>query len=155
MKQIILVRHAQTAGKQAGQRDFDRMLTTEGEAQARALGKFFVTKSVHADYLLSSSAVRARRTAELISESMALDPGSIALRDDLYETDTATWIEVLGQLPHYIKCVICIGHNPAISLLAGQFAGRDIDLTPAAFARFESSVAEWSTLVDNLIEIKI
>lgn len=152
MKQIILIRHAQTAGKQAGQRDFDRSLTSEGEAQARALGKIFVTQSVHPDYLLSSSAARTRQTAELINESLRITPGHIAFRDELYETDTSGWIDGISQLPPYIKCVVCIGHNPVISVLASHFAGHEVDLAPASFARFESVTAEWTSFLNNLQE---
>ena len=38
-KVLLILRHAQSAGKQSGQLDYDRSLTVEGEEIARALGK--------------------------------------------------------------------------------------------------------------------
>lgn len=134
--EIILVRHAQTAGKQAGQRDFDRLLTADGEVQAKNIGNFFVRNSVHPDYLLSSAAARARRTAELIHETSRINVAKKDFRDELYEADPSIWITALRELPPAVECVLCIGHNPVLSIVASHLAGRNIDLAPAAFIRF-------------------
>ena len=152
--QIIFVRHAQTAGKQAGQRDFDRLLTAEGEHQAKNIGNFFVRNSVHPDYLLSSTAIRARRTAELINEMCAITMSKMDFRDDLYEAETATWISAVQELPAAVQCVLCIGHNPVLSVVASHLAGRNIDLAPAAFIRFTSTSGDWKSFRNQIKEIE-
>jgi len=151
--QIILVRHAQTAGKQAGQRDFDRLLTTEGEGQAKKIGNFFVRNSVQPDYLLSSTATRAQRTADIIHESLGFNIDKMDFQDALYEAEPTTWITAIQDLPARVRCVLCIGHNPVLSVVASHLAGRNIDLAPASLARFESLAESWSTFHHHIKEI--
>lgn len=149
-KQIILLRHAQTAGKQAGQRDYDRPLTPEGEQQARNVGKYLVRNSVQPDILISSSAVRAQQTARLLNESLVLTPHQLVFRQTLYEADGDLWLEQIRHLDDRHHTVICVGHNPTISWLAGHLGGRPIDLAPAAFVMLRSSSLSWSALDHDL-----
>ncbi len=154
-KQIILLRHAQTAGKQAGQRDYDRLLTPEGEQQAKNIGKFFVLNSVQPDILISSSAVRAQQTALLVNESIVLGPQQLVFREPLYEADADLWFEQIRALDDRYHFVICIGHNPTISWLATHLGQRPIDLAPATFVVLRSPSRSWSTFDQDLEEITL
>ncbi|MBL7866309.1 MAG: histidine phosphatase family protein, partial [Cyclobacteriaceae bacterium] len=144
-KQIILLRHAQTAGKQAGQRDYDRVLTPEGEAQARKAGHHMIRNSLHPDILISSSALRARQTSLLINESTRLAQDRMVFLDTLYEADGDTWLLQLRQLDDRYNTVICVGHNPTLSWLASHLSRRPIDLAPAGWIAFRSPSLSWSS----------
>lgn len=154
-KKIIVVRHAQTAGKQAGQRDYDRLLTPEGKAQARKIGLELVRNAVPPDILISSNAVRARQTTALINESTRVPASHVLLLDTLYEAETGTWMEHLQQLDNNLHTVVCIGHNPTLSCLASELARRPIDLAPGARVVFQSSALSWSTFHHDLREITL
>ncbi len=152
-KKVYLLRHAQTAGKQAGQLDYDRELTPEGERQANNLGMLMMKSALVPEFILSSSSARTRRTTELIHEDLQLPSSQILFLDSLYEASTAAWIQELKQLPDTLKSVMFVGHNPAISHLASLFANRPIDLPTCGFIGFEFSVSIWQDLPAVGIEI--
>lgn len=154
-KQIILIRHAQTAGKQAGQGDYDRLLTPDGEVQAKNIGHMLIRNTIQPDILISSNAVRARQTALLINESTRLPAANVWLMDSLYEAEMATWLDLLHQLDEVHATVICVGHNPVISCLASVMAKRTIDLAPAATTVFQSNSLSWPTVDRDLREIPL
>ncbi len=67
MGQLTLIRHGQA---RAFEQDSDR-LTERGEAQARALGAYWLRHNVEFDEVYCGTLVRQRRTAEIIGESFA------------------------------------------------------------------------------------
>jgi phosphohistidine phosphatase len=152
-RHIILMRHAQSAGKQPGQADRDRTLTQEGEDRARKTGLTLHRLSEPPDYMISSSATRAKVTAHCVNEALTLSPLRLHFFDNLYEATASDWEQQLILLPLDCCCVLCIGHNPAISLLASEFAGRTIDLEPGAFSTFVSSANEWKSFRIGLTEL--
>lgn len=143
-RRLILMRHAQTAVKQAGQHDSDRTLTIEGEAQARNTGQYFVLNSFLPDFVLSSGAARARETSRLILEAASVDPGKLRTEDKLYEADIATWLSQIRLVPAAANTVLCVGHNPVLSGLASVFLSQSIDLAPAGFVVIETTAPSWS-----------
>lgn len=92
--QLWIVRHGQSAGNVArdeadaaglgridiAERDMDVPLSELGEAQARALGRWFsaMPQAARPEVVLTSPYLRARRTAELIAEAGGLQPGTPA-----------------------------------------------------------------------------
>ncbi len=82
MTQLILVRHGETVWNREGriQGHLDSALTEEGIAQAIACGQRLAGEPIDAFYC--SDMGRAQRTAQLIGQSLVLEP---ALRADLRE----------------------------------------------------------------------
>jgi broad specificity phosphatase PhoE len=64
MKQITLVRHGQASFLEA---DYDK-LCTNGEAQARLLGEYWVRRGVMFQHAYSGPRVRQRETARIVAE---------------------------------------------------------------------------------------
>ncbi len=145
-KKVYLLRHAQTAGKQAGQRDYDRELTPEGERQVNNLARAMVKSSLLPEFILSSSSARTRRTSQLIHGALHLQVSQMLFLDSLYEAPTAAWLQQLKQLPSSLISVLFVGHNPAISHLASLFASRAIELPAGGFIGFEFLATTWQDL---------
>jgi len=152
-RRIILLRHAQTAGKQAGQRDYDRSLTKEGEAQAMKTGQQLIRNTSTPDFVLSSSAQRARRTALLVMETTRLSTASCRFDDALYEADGDTWLTSIREIPAQVNTLLCVGHNPVLDWLASMLAGRPVDLAPGEFVVLESAAHAWSAFDENIREV--
>ncbi len=153
MKKVYLLRHAQSAGKQAGQRDYDRDLTPEGERQVNNLASLIVKARLLPEFIMSSSSVRTRRTAQLIQSALQLPATQVRFLDSLYEATTREWIQQLKQMPEGLNTVLLIGHNPAISHLGGIFAGRSIDLPACGFVAFEFPGREWKEFAVAGVEL--
>lgn len=154
-KRILVLRHAQSAGKQGSQRDYDRKLTAEGEHDVRKTGSFFIATSISPDYIVSSGAVRTRTTAAILNESLHIHPSRITLLDELYEATADEWIDQLRQLPDDVHFALLIGHNPAVSQLASIFANRLIDLSPGRYAGFGSTTSTWLDFPTTTHELTI
>ena len=152
-KLVILLRHAQSAGKQAGQQDYGRRLTPEGEAAANNLGSLLLHASLIPQLILSSSSVRTRQTTTIINKALRLPPTQLYFHDNLYEATTEAWMDYIHQLSDKVTCSLLVGHNPVISHLASQFGGRTIDLPPAGLIAFEFKHRAWRNLPEVGTEI--
>ncbi len=150
-RRLIIIRHAQTADKQAGQRDYDRILTQEGTLQSRKTGQQLVLNKSTPEFILCSSAVRAVNTARLLAETSGVSPSLIRPEDELYEADAGTWTQFIRQLPPRVTTAACVGHNPALSLLASRLSQRKLDLAPAAFVIYRVNEGSWKEF-DSVIE---
>lgn len=111
--------------------------------------------SIRPQFILSSSAARAKATAEKVNEYLHLSPSNLSFHEELYEALPDTWIERIKQLPDPINNVLCVGHNPVISGLASQFGKHLIDLPPAGLALFESAATSWPEFDNQLKEINL
>ncbi|MEJ0057905.1 MAG: histidine phosphatase family protein [Bacteroidota bacterium] len=98
-KIIFVLRHAQSAGKQSGQRDYDRLLTPHGEAEATACGKIFFEYGNFPDLILCSAAARTRQTLSLFNGHHFISPEKIMFREDLYDALMVHLLDTIGELP--------------------------------------------------------
>jgi phosphohistidine phosphatase len=139
MKSVILLRHAE-ALSQAD--DFERVLSTEGEAAASRVGKTLRQRGVQLDRIIASAAVRARTTAELVARELgAAVP--IVFDEALYEAAPSQYLRVLSNLPASLRCVLLVGHNPSLSDLARTLLGRGVALAPADHVTISREVDDW------------
>lgn len=142
-KIIAVVRHAQSAGKQSNGLDYDRILTRIGEAQARVLGNKLMQQNFFPDLILSSDAARARQTTELINLSLQLPPQNIQYKREFYEALMVQWLDYIHGIHEDAGSIMLVGHNPWLSMLAGNFAGRICELEPCELMAFQFEVDSW------------
>jgi phosphohistidine phosphatase len=150
---IILLRHAQTADKQPGQRDYDRALTSVGEAQARKSGQHFVLHSFKPDFVLCSASLRTRSTATLVGETAGVSADAYHWAEELYEGDGDTWMHFIRQLPDVATTALCVGHNPVLSWLASDLSEHPVDLAPSGFVVYETPAVSWITFDRGIREL--
>jgi phosphohistidine phosphatase len=146
MKHLILIRHAETAEKVTGQTDKDRELTTSGMRQAASAGQFLKNQSVSIDIILTSAAIRAQTTAQLIAEQLNPNADIVSIEDELYQASVGTMFEKLRNGDHYHNIVI-VGHNPAISYFSEFITGSDIEeMRPATVLILKLDIGNWKDL---------
>ena len=73
MKTLLVMRHAKSDHEEQDQLDHDRPLEQRGRMDAPRMGEFLVKKNVVPNYILASSAVRARETAKLVAKGCGRD----------------------------------------------------------------------------------
>ena len=148
-----MLRHAQSAGKQSTQGDYDRDLTSEGAAKAKALGQKLKKEKINIDLILSSGAARARRTVWFLNETLQLTEEKIQFETELYDAILIEWIDQIHKLPDDVHVVMVAGHNPAISMLATNFHNAIVDLGPGELIAFEFNVNSWAEIANSGKEI--
>jgi phosphohistidine phosphatase len=144
MKRLLLMRHAMPANKPTGTSDHDRPLHCSGEEDARRIGRLIKSEGAKPDLIMSSTAERAKRTAELVSESCGV--ALPWLVPDLYLAGPAEWLRQLGPLPDEYETVMLVGHNPGLEGLLEALTGSEEALSPATLVDLKLQIDGWSEL---------
>jgi phosphohistidine phosphatase len=124
---ISLLRHgiAVERGSPGSEADSQRPLTAKGEQRMRRIAEGMLALGLSYDLILSSPYVRARQTADIVSQVLKT-PDGVHLSDTLTpEGDPRQLIEALHRDDHERQDVLLVGHEPYLSrlistLLAGN-----------------------------------
>ena len=112
MKRIILVRHAK-AVPYGYDDDFNRNLTERGETDAEKISLELNNLGIKPDVIISSSAVRAIKTARIFAESLSFNKNDIREEAEIYHgLTTSEFIDLIQKLPDTASTVYIFGHNP-------------------------------------------
>ncbi|MEO8306926.1 MAG: histidine phosphatase family protein [Pseudomonadota bacterium] len=130
---LTLVRHAHAEWPDYAGKDFDRPLTQRGMEDALTSAREILAAQLPPDLLLSSTARRARDTAQILAREFGLATGALRFTDRLYNA-TADTLEAAaqdagGRSGH----IMMVAHNPGISDFARRLTGNStLALLPTA-----------------------
>lgn len=153
MKNLLLMRHAKSSFNEGEMPDFERPLSKRGEKDAPRMGKLLKEKNLVPDLILSSTAVRASRTAELVAEKCGYK-GEILYIQNLYLGEPESYLEALRDLKEEdddLQTVLVIGHNPGIESLMQMLTDHMDCLPTSAIAYLKAPVRSWSALTPQVI----
>ena len=146
MKQIFILRHAKSDWKASFDSDYERPLAKRGVKAARMMGRFMRRTDQVPEKVLSSSAIRARATAELAIEAGDWQCQTDYL-DSLYGATAASILELIRSQDEGISSLLIIGHQPTLSELIAELAGgAGVRFPTAALARIDFAVEAWDPL---------
>ena len=97
------------------------------------------------DVVISSDAVRARRTAEAVAEA-ARYAGEILLDPRLYLAWPDDILSLLQRVRENAQTVMIVGPNPGLEQLVEQLTGEPQDLPTAALAQIGLPIDQWRDL---------
>jgi phosphohistidine phosphatase len=144
MKTLFLVRHAKSSRDDPSLPDRDRPLDDRGKQDARKMGKRLAKRDARPDLLLSSPALRALTTAQLIAEEVGYKGKDIVVDDRLYASNADDLLAVIRALDKKLSCVMLFGHNPEFTDLAGRLSSEIIDMPTSAVVEFNFDTKAWS-----------
>ena len=144
MKTLYLVRHARSSRDDPGVADRDRPLEDRGKRDARRMGKRLARRHVEPDLILSSPALRALRTAQIMAKELGYKRKDIVVDDRLYARRADVLLNVIRKLGDRSKRVMLFGHNPELTDLAHRFSNDITHLPTAAVAKFKFDSKSWS-----------
>lgn len=122
--------------------DHDRPLNRRGIESARLMGRRLTSLGLDPGHVISSTALRARATAELAAESGEWKC-SIELEPGFYGGAPADILERTALGPDVERLMI-VGHQPTWGTLVHQLTGESVDMKTAAVAVIE--VRSWDEL---------
>lgn len=136
MKTLLLIRHAKSSWDQAGLSDFDRPLNERGKNDAPVMAKRVKEKEIELDYLISSPAKRAKKTAKYFAEEFGFKKEEIKLVEGLYGATQSEFLHAIRDINNKYKTVALFSHNPGITDFASSLTNVRIDDMPtcAVFA---------------------
>ena len=155
MKHLWILRHAKAASQGTDGDDHSRPLTGRGRRQTTQVAAYMADKVASTepvpDLVLSSSATRARMTAEpvhaVLGHGVALD-----IERALYGADPDDIVNRLRLVADDTNSVMVVGHNPtfhelALLLVSEDDAGRarlEAGFPTAALAHIVLDVTSWT-----------
>ena len=129
-KELFLVRHAKSSWDDPTISDHDRTLNERGYRNAPEMGRRLSDRRVSPDALISSTALRARTTAEIMAGSINYPKDRIVLDRALYHASATELQEYIGGLDDSHFSVMLFGHNPGMTSLVSHLFGLALDNLP-------------------------
>ncbi|MET8564266.1 histidine phosphatase family protein [Streptomyces flaveolus] len=124
LRRLVVLRHAKSAWPE-GVEDHRRPLAPRGLRDAPAAGRALAAGTLP-DLALCSTAVRARRTWELVSAEWATPP-PVRYDRRLYAAGVPELLEVVREVPPEVRTLLLIGHNPGLEELVLTLAADGLD----------------------------
>lgn len=140
MTTLILVRHAKSDWGDPSLDDHDRPLNARGMRDAPVLARRLAVRGLRPDALLSSTALRARTTAEFFGAALELAP---ELDPELYGAPASDLLPAAAA--RGVPAVVVVAHDPGMTILAERLSGGAIAHMPTcAVATFGWSTDDWA-----------
>jgi phosphohistidine phosphatase len=146
MKTIVIARHAKSDWA-TGLPDHDRPLNSRGKLDAPRMGRALEELSFKPDLIISSSAIRAKATAEAVAREIGFHQ-SVKIESKLYEAGHGMITGMLQALPDAVNNAMLFGHNPILEQLVAhllQMKG-NIVIPTSGMVCLEANIYNWSAL---------
>ena len=145
MKTLLILRHAKSSWKHLELSDYDRPLNSRGKRDAPRMGKYLRQQGLIPDRILTSSAKRARKTANKVAKSCGYT-GKVKKIAAFYDAVPGIYFETLQALPDKYQSVMVVGHNPTMEQLVNYLTGHIEQMPTAALAHIDLPIQQWDAL---------
>jgi phosphohistidine phosphatase len=146
MKTLFLIRHAKSSWDDTALPDQDRPLNDRGKRDAPNMGERLAKRDVKPDLILSSPAMRALKTAEIIAKKLDYRRRDILVDDRLYAVAADDLLDVIHKLDDKLERVMLLGHNPELTELAHRLSSKITHMPTCAVAEFTFDAKSWSKI---------
>ena len=114
MKTLLILCHAKSKPTDPQRPDQDRELAEEGKDGALKTGRLLRSNDLVQDLIISSSALGAKTTAEIVANACEYEVGETNIEHSLYDAKLQDYINIVEKLSDSYICVLLVGHNPTI-----------------------------------------
>ncbi len=146
MKLLTLIRHAK-ADWDDDLYDFDRPLSEQGKENAPELGEYLAKNLPKPDLIISSPAIRAAETAEIIASEANYPKEKIQFVDELYLCSISEYIEVLHEQSPKVNHIYVVSHNPGTTGFANLLTGEIMaDISTSTAIHVSLDLYKWEDI---------
>ena len=97
------------------------------------MGKRLARRGLDPDLLLTSTALRARETADYLAAALDIERSRIRVERRIYLASPGELLKVIAALDDSLASVLLVGHNPGLTDLANMLLpSLDLDNLPTA-----------------------
>jgi len=150
MKSLLILRHAKSSWKDEHLADYDRPLKKRGKGDAARMGALLRRASLVPDFIITSSAKRARATADLVIDACGYE-GEIYVTRELYAADMLTYFDVLREVDDVYHRVMVVGHNPGLEMFLDALTEVGEPMPTAALAYVRLPIRAWRDLDEETV----
>jgi phosphohistidine phosphatase len=145
MKRLLILRHAKSSWADSSQEDWQRPLNDRGRRDAPRAGEWLRERGLTPDIIVTSDAVRARATAQAVSQACGYG-GEVIKEPSLYHATPEDAIEVVTRISDAAQSAMIVGHNPGLEELVSKLSGESHGMPTAALFVFDLPIARWREL---------
>ena len=150
-----MLRHAKSSWKEQDLPDHDRPLNKRGKNDAPRMGKLLKEEDLIPDLIMSSTAVRAKKTAELVAKACKYK-GKIVPNHFLYGAEPTAILKILEGLSDKQMAVLIVGHSPSVEETVEVLTGSlDVIMPTCALAHISLSIQNWAELKEQKVKGKL
>lgn len=151
MKTLYIVRHAKSSWDYPELTDFERPLNKRGLRDAPFMGKILKEMGILPELIISSPALRAYKTAKIISEEIGYQLEDIETSESLYEYGTKEALQIIQSVDDEINSLMIFGHNPTLTQLNNYLSNNRIDNIPTCgITSIIFNVDKWNKIKTGL-----
>ena len=144
MKYLLLNRHASSLSAGFKMSDHDRELAQIGFKECELMGKKIRQKEISFDLMLSSSAIRAYVTCQLMASEMNYPIDKIQVCSNIYGANKDLLKSIIKNTSDHVDSLAVYGHNPAFHLLAEELYNENIcQFPPCSMLYVSFDVVNW------------
>ena len=132
MKTLMIIRHAKSSWNEPGLPDHDRPLNDRGLQDASLMGAVLRDWDLPPTRVISSSAVRALTTAELVLQEIGWGVDEIQVEEDLYHASAGGTLDIILSQEDRLESLMLFGHNPGMTDLVNRLSDADLTKLPTA-----------------------
>ncbi len=149
-KQLTLMRHAKSSWDDASLSDFDRPLNARGFKNAPEMGERLAETDFLPDIIITSPAIRAKTTAELIAEQIKFNKNQILQEPAIYEAGIQSLVNVVAGIDDEHQHAMLVGHNPGFTYVCNYLSDASIDNIPTCgIVHIEFDVSTWQNIDES------
>ena len=142
MKKLLLLRHGKSSWDNPDLADHERPLTNRGKEDASMIGKFLKKESLVPDLIISSTAKRANKTADIIAKKSGYDK-KIFKSVELYGGSSEAYTNIIREIADKNKTILLVGHNPVIEEVIERITGEKRIMKTCSLAHIDLSIDSW------------
>lgn len=149
MKKLLIIRHAKSDWGEAGLKDFDRPLNERGKKDALEMGKRLLNKNILPESIVSSPALRAITTCNIITKTLDLE-NKVSLEQKIYDAPCSELLKIVNDLDNQYDFIALFGHNNGITDLTIYLSDADIyDIPTCGMVLIEFPFDDWKMVSKN------
>lgn len=123
IKTLFLVRHAKAEPQDTKKSDQDRRLVDKGIRHAEKMSAMLATFRFPPELIYSSSAARAKETAEVFAKALKLE-NALQVEGELYSSSAQAYLQRIQKTDDDTNAVMLVGHNPVLEDLLVMLTSR-------------------------------
>lgn len=147
MKTLIFMRHAHPQYGY-GLNDVERPLTDEGRKAATDMAVFLQRNDFIPERILTSHAKRAMETTEIVADCLGVELSKVTIHEKIYfGYTTDDMLSIIHSIEDEVSTLMIIGHNPDISVFAGNMSmEHGLTFPPAGVVVMTVNVDRWNSV---------
>jgi len=154
MKTLYIVRHAKSSWKNPDLSDVERPILEKGKKRTRRVVDYLIDNEVKTDLIISSHAVRAMQTADILAHALKYDKEKILIDRSVYYGDSESIRKIFFDLPSDAKSLMIVGHNPTMTNFVNLFLDEKLEWLPtSAVMALRFKAGNWLNVLNTKPEI--